>query len=164
MGFIKSSHQRRHRALSSATTSAKLSAGKAPAPATAGPAGAIPLQSPQFLQRSFPRNSALAELAGIVPVCCRWSFQNLILASGTDNEFILWLYAYFACHIPASTRELFSEPWSYSCLEEFALEKCIFLILGNEREKSSSVNNSPAFSGAENNSNIDQLHLNPKCF
>lgn len=94
--------------------------------------GSFPSSSPHFPWRSFPRNCP--DWVRIVSVSCRRSFQNLILASGTDNEFILWLYAYFASHILASTPELFSEPWSYSCLEAIVLDKCISLILGNERE------------------------------
>lgn len=59
------------RALPSAITKAKLSAGKAPAPATADPAGVIPLQfPPQFPWRSFPRNSLLIVLVRIVSVSC----------------------------------------------------------------------------------------------
>lgn len=149
------------RALPSAITKAKLSAGKAPAPATADPAGVIPLQFP-------PNSRGEASQETLCWLCwlrlSLWVVQNLILASGTDNEFILWLCAFFACHILASTKELFSERWRYSCPEEIALGKCIFFYSRQRKGKSSSINNSPTFSGPENNSNIDQLHLNPKCF
>lgn len=99
-----------------------------------------------------------------VSLSCRWSFQGLLLASGTDNEFILSLYAFFAFHILASTRELFSEPWRYSCPEGIHWINVFFFYSRQRKGKSSSIYNSPAFSGPENNSNIDQLHLNPKCF
>lgn len=73
------------------------------------------------------------------------------------------LYAFFAHHILASSRgsRFFCEPWRYSCLAEIALD---ILFQAKKGKKRSSVINSSAFSGPENNTDIEQLHLKTKCF
>lgn len=129
------------------------------------------LQQLQFLVGSFPSSSrgersqeTLSWLSWL-GLSCRWSSQNLILASITGNELIHQhrLYAFLLSPILTNIRGFFYEPWRHSCLEEIAVGKCGFSYFRQRNKKFWSIN-SPAFSGPENNSNIEQLGLKTKSF